>query len=124
MSNETVASWVWCGSRLTTIRTVFDPVVAPAASPSGVETSVDASAETTVEASAETSGETGTDTDFEYAITASLSVWWKCTERSCRSAGWRRRNSFSVVMSGAMVRPSRSADSQSRGRSWYFSESR
>lgn len=108
MSNETVASWVWCGSRLTTIRTVFEPAVPP----SGVKPSAGASVQA------------GTDTDFEYAITASLSVWWKCTERSCRSAGWRRRNSFSVVMSGAMVRPSRSADSQSRGRSWYFSESR
>lgn len=116
MSNETVASWVWCGSRLTTIRTVFEVTVAPAASPPGVATSVGAPVANSVA--------TGTDTDFEYAITASLSVWWKCTERSCRSAGWRRRSSFSVVMSGAMVRPSRSADSQSRGRSWYFSESR
>ncbi len=25
MSNETVASWVWCGSRFTTTRTVFGP---------------------------------------------------------------------------------------------------
>lgn len=58
MSNETVASWVWCGSRLTTIRTVFDPDASPAA----------------VEA--------GAAAVFEYAITESLSVWWKCTERS------------------------------------------
>lgn len=66
MSNETVASWVWCGSRLTTIRTVFEP----AGSPPGVETAV------------EPAVESGTDTDFEYAMTMSLSVWWKCTDRS------------------------------------------
>lgn len=86
MSNETVASWVWWGSRLAITRTVFEP------------------------------------DRFEYAITASLSVWWKWMSRSCWRAGWRRRIRLRVVIRGAMVRPSRSADSQSRGRSWYFSE--
>lgn len=88
MSNETVASWVWWGSRLATTTTVFDPA------------------------------------RLLYAMSASLPVSWKWTERSCRSAGLRRLMRLSEVISGAMERPSRSADSQSRGRSWYFSEFR
>ncbi|MCP9944518.1 hypothetical protein LUX12_06555 [Streptomyces somaliensis] len=59
-----------------------------------------------------------------YAMTASLSAWWNRRFRSRRSAGWRRRSRLSAVTSGAMLRPSRSAAAQSRGRNWYFSESR
>jgi len=56
MFNETVASWVWWGSRLTTTTTVFELPV-PVAS-------------------------LGSATDFEYAITDSWSVWWKWRSRN------------------------------------------
>ncbi len=88
MSNDTVASWVWWGSRLTTTRTVFEPV------------------------------------RLLYAMTEGLSVPWKRRLRSRCRAGLARRISLSRVISGARLRPSRSAAAQSRGLSWYFSESR
>ncbi len=88
MSNETVASWVWCGSRFATTTTVSRPE------------------------------------RLLYAITASLSAWWKWTFLSRRRALCSRLIRLSEVIRGAMLRPSRSAAAQSRGRSWYFSESR
>ena len=56
--------------------------------------------------------------------TASSSLEWMVTLRSCCSAGWARRISLSRVRYGASVCPLRSAASQSRMRIWYFSESR
>ena len=61
---------------------------------------------------------------FEKQIRFGLSTEWKCSVRSCCSAGCARRISLSRRRYGARLRPDASAAAQSRGRSWYFSLSR
>ena len=60
----------------------------------------------------------------EKAIIFSLSIGWNSKPRNVCKAGALRRSAFNCVMYGAKVCPESRAASQSRGRSWYFSESK